>query len=68
MIMQLLNILLVLDSNVFHVTVYLVHCVLQFLFFSFLLLCLVLPLLPLLLLSLSLLCFYGHLLSEIKFD
>ena len=35
---------------------------------SFLLLCLVLPLLQLLLLSLSLLCFYGHLLSEIKFD
>lgn len=34
-IMQLLNILLVLDSNVFHVTVYLVHCVLQFLFFLF---------------------------------
>jgi len=35
--------------------------------FSFLLLSLVLPLLQLLLL-LSLLCFYGHLLSEIKFD
>ena len=35
MIMQLLNILLVLDSNVFHVTLYLVHCVLQFLFFFF---------------------------------
>jgi len=42
----------------------------SFSFFSFLLLCLVLPLLLLLLLllSLSLLCFYGHLLSEIKFD